>query len=227
MGGMKIKEKSQAILQKLCNDSFMGKYVDNREMPSPFHGSGEIKLIILGQDPTVKDTEARALITTVLNLNKKRALRNYLNGICRELGLELDRNIYATNVVKNFFIDPPTQIKENEQIDVLDIAGMYWLTLLREEIEQFPNASILSLGEPILSLLVTQGSKLIKDYWGYKSTHNKGQHGEFKYIDTAQSIVGRVIFPFPHQPSMFKKFYKNSIGEYTAFMKIKCSSFNC
>ncbi len=76
-----------------------------------------IKLIILGQDPTVKKSSARANINTVLNLDKERGqLFKYLNSVCIELDLDIYKNVYATNYFNKFFIAPPTTIKE---IDIL------------------------------------------------------------------------------------------------------------
>ena len=75
-------------------------------------GHGGIQLVVLGQDPTVKNAEARGRITTVLNLDKPGSLRSYLQRVCAGLGARLDENVYATNVIKNFFTMPPTTVKE-------------------------------------------------------------------------------------------------------------------
>lgn len=108
-----IKRKAELLLEKFISDPKLSRYVDNkRPIPKVFQGSGDIKLIILGQDPTVKDIASRDKIETVLNLDKSGNLRNYLSKICNHLGVSLDENVYATNYLKNFFIKPPTQIKD-------------------------------------------------------------------------------------------------------------------
>jgi hypothetical protein len=97
----------------LKRDERLGQYVDGTlPIPKPYRGSGEIKLIVLGQDPTVKAVQDREAIRTVLNLDRKGSVRTYLAGVCHDLGLQLAENVYATNLYKNFFIRPPTQITE-------------------------------------------------------------------------------------------------------------------
>lgn len=82
----------------------------------PHIGSGDIKLIILGQDPTVRNAAQRAKIKRTLNLDKgKGALRVYVERICASLGLSLD-NVYATNIYKYFYALPPA-----DTFDVLSL----------------------------------------------------------------------------------------------------------
>lgn len=98
-----IARRSQAVLEDLLSAPSVGQYVENRTVPVPFLGEGEIRLIVLGQDPTVKNEKSRAGIRTVLNLDKEGSLKRYLRRICQGLGIGLEENVYATNVVKNFF----------------------------------------------------------------------------------------------------------------------------
>ena len=94
-------------------------------------GGGQIKLVILGQDPTVKNAKSRAAIRTVLNLDKEGSLKRYIEGIARGLGLELARNVYATNLLKPFFLSPPASALDDSQLrDLADI----WTPVLIEEI---------------------------------------------------------------------------------------------
>ena len=48
---------------------------------APMVGEGEIKLVILGQDPTVRNVRQRGKITCTLNLDKGGALRTYMERI--------------------------------------------------------------------------------------------------------------------------------------------------
>ena len=109
-----IEARANSILEQLKRDERLGQYVDRTlPIPKPYHGSGEIKLIVLGQDPTVKALRSRKTIRTVLNLDRKGSVRAYLAGVCNGLGLQLAENVYATNLYKNFFIHPPTQITDS------------------------------------------------------------------------------------------------------------------
>ena len=209
--------KAMAIKGAIASNLDLSRHVDfNLPIPNVYRGKGDIKLIVLGQDPTVKNKSARAAIKTVLNLDKEGNLRSYIIRICNELGLSFEENIYATNYLKNFFIRPPTQFTT---IDVFEAFSPYWLPLLREELEEFPKVPVITLGEPLLSAIVRgNASPHMRDYWGYRSNWNLGERGDFKYLEPADNILNRVIFPFPHQPSRGKLFYSDRFNDYMAFV---------
>lgn len=206
------------ILRCLTSHQSLGEYVDSEYgLPKLHEGSGRIKLIILGQDPTVKNEKSRGLIRTVLNLDKHGRLYVYLSSICNGLGFDLDTNVYATNYFKNFFVRPPTQIKE---INIFQEFEPYWLPLLKEEIEQFPNIPILSLGQPLLRMIVQPGaSGDVRDYWGYTKGWKSGERGIYKYLHPELNKTGRIVFPFPHLPSANKHFYYERFDDYISFTK--------
>jgi uracil-DNA glycosylase len=213
-----IEQRATELLKDLTADPDLRHLVDGAlGIPKAFRGSGEIRLVILGQDPTVKNPRSRATIKTVLNLDRRGSLRNYLAQVCRGLGLDLDQHVYATNYLKNFFTKPPTQIKE---VDVLQEFAPIWLPLLRAELATFPQAPVITLGQPLLAALVSEGaSPLVRDYWGYTPRWKSGETGPFRYLEPGQNHLARVIFPFPHQPSVRKRFYKERLKDYTAFVK--------
>jgi hypothetical protein len=213
-----FEQRATELLKDLTADPDLGHLVDGAlGMPKAFQGSGKIHLVILGQDPTVKDPRSRATIKTVLNLDRRGSLRNYLVQVCHDLGLDLDQNVYATNYLKNFFVKPPTQIKE---IDVFREFAPVWLPLLRTELATFPQVPVIALGQPLLSALVSKdASPLVRDYWGYTPRWKSGETGPFRRLEPDQNHLARVIFPFPHQPSIRKQFYKERLKDYTAFVK--------
>lgn len=187
------------------------------QIPKPFYGTVSIKLIILGQDPTVKNVSGRKDIKTVLNLDKSGALKKYLNYISSSLGLDLEKNVYATNLLKNFFIAPPASIKE---VNIFQLFIPYWLPVLRKELELFPTVPIISLGEPLLQNLVLNGiSKKVREYWGFADYDKTGDESNFKISKLNENILNRVLIPFPHQPSINRKFYKNTLDSYLRFIK--------
>jgi hypothetical protein len=213
-----IQEKANRVLELLQGDKRLGRYVDQSlPIPKPYCGVGKIRLIVLGQDPTVKDAQARQAIKTVLNLDRNRSVRAYLAGVCKELGIDISENVYATNLYKNFFVRPPTQIAE---IDIFQECLGVWLPVLREELDQFEDVPILTLGEPLLGVLVNQGiPNQVKHYWGYTPEWKSGQLLCPHYVKPQDNRLGRLIFPFPHQPSLCKQFYKARMGNYTSFVK--------
>lgn len=177
----------------------------------PFSGDGEIKLIILGQDPTIKNLKTRSKISHTLNLNKKGSLKNYIDNICGYLGIN-PGNIYATNVFKYFYTVPPAETPE-----VLFAHLDENLELLKKEFAQFPDVPVLTLGEPVLQLLAGQNAK-VNVFWDY-NRKTKCSNGNYTCCDAVNNKLGRKFFPFPHQPSIRKEFYKNHLAYYSSFMK--------
>jgi hypothetical protein len=130
-----LQDKSQAILDRLIRTPNIADKIDRRlGIPNPYRPTGRVKLIFLGQDPTVKRAASRQSITLSLNLDKPGALSAYLGKISNLVGLSLPRNIYATNLLKNFFVDPPATYSPEYLSKLAD----YWLPLLKEELSEFP-----------------------------------------------------------------------------------------
>lgn len=213
-----IIEKAERKFEELCQDKNLSKYLDSQyPIPKPYIGKGPIRLIVLGQDPTVKDATARKSINMVLNLDKKKSVWNYLVKICRGIGISLGENVYATNLFKNFFSSPPTQI---EEIDIFTTFLSYWLPLLEEELTQFPHLPVITLGQPVMQTLVNPGvPNLLKIYWGYTTEWKQGKLDPFQFIKSVDNVLGHTIFPFPHLPAINIGFYAQRKPDYIAFMK--------
>lgn len=125
--------------------------------------------------------------------------------------------MYATNLYKNFFIRPPTQITE---IDIFQEFRQAWLEVLMEELQAFPDVPIITLGEPLLTALVTgPASCRVRDYWGYTPAWGRGIRGPFEYVRAGENRLERRFFPFPHQPGLNKPFYRGTLDAYTAFVR--------
>lgn len=197
-----LKKESDAIINQID--------IDLPVIP-PFKGKEEIKLIIIGQDPTVKDVKSRKRINITLNLDKKGKLKTYLDSICKTLDISID-NVYATNVFKYFYSIPPANT-----LEVLFSHLEPNLELLKEELMEFPNIPIITLGEPVLQLLEDEDAK-VRDYWGY-DTKTKKTNGVFKYSSAKDNKLCRDFYPMPHQPSISKEFYMNNLTNYVSFIK--------
>lgn len=212
-----IDQRAINILISLKSDHQLSRFVNERlKIPHVYQGSDKIRLIILGQDPTVKNTASRAMIETVLNLDKHGSLRYYLSHICNSLNLHLE-NVYATNYLKNFFITPPTQIKE---INIFKEFSPFWLPLLKEELAQFPNVPIISLGQPLLqAIIINDASPRVRDYWGYTADWKSSGRCPFLRLEPNKTVFGRAAYPFPHQPSIKKVFYTNRLSDYCIYLR--------
>jgi hypothetical protein len=215
-----IQTRSNIIRDQLRENSTLGKYVDDTlPIPRIYRGTGEIRLIILGQDPTVKNPISRKKVQTVLNLDpmKRGHLWNYLTQVCQYLGLDLCQNVYATNLYKNFFVAPPTQI---EEVDIFADALPFWLPLLEDELAEFSESPVVTLGEPLLSALVKDPSDgKVRDYWGYLPGWKNGESKGYTHLPKAGNCLDRTIFPYPHQPSIQKQFYRDRLISYTTFTR--------
>lgn len=196
----------------------LSQYIDfSLTPPAPFRGPGPIRLIVLGQDPTVQKPDYREKIKITLLLNQPGGLRTYLNKVCQGLGIDLEENIYATNLLKNFFTTPPDTMRKKDPTFFQNAAN-YWIPLLKQEISEFENVPILPLGEPVLNSLTKNPARAqIRHYWGYEGPAQYGQN--FSFIPPSENILSRIIFPFPHIPGLAHKFYRQQMHGYLAFMK--------
>jgi uracil-DNA glycosylase len=214
-----LMRRSEAVVRTLAGDPAVGGYINaGRPLPRPFMGTGEVKLVILGQDPTVERKESRESVTTVLNLDRGSSLRTFLHGtVCKGLGLKLEENVYATNVCKNFFTASPKDVNEP---NLIAVSAPHWLPLLRHELAWFPKATVISLGEPVLSALVSDGfSQDVKAYWGYRHDWQPAGFESFRMVEVGEASIERPFFPFIHQWSQTQKFYTARIGECLAFIR--------
>ena len=210
----KIIEQAREIRDFLKNEhDFQTNPIDVKlPIIKPFIGVSEIKLIIIGQDPTIKNGTERNKIICTLNLDKRNSLYTYIQGICIGLGISIE-NVYATNLFKYFYSIPPAKT-----IDVLEQHLKPNLDLLKKEISKFKDTPIITLGQPVLMLL--SGSKAkVREYWGYESLIKNGIK-RFEFSTAEQNFLKKDFYPFPHQPSIRKEFYKNTLDEYIKFVNL-------
>lgn len=177
----------------------------------PFIGNEEIKLIIVGQDPTIRNVASRKKISCTLNLDKNNSLKTYISSICEKLGITLE-NVYATNLFKYFYTYPPAETPE-----VLRAHLEPNLELLKQELESFKGIPVIILGQPLLQLLCGKQA-LVRNYWGYLKSTGKS-NSNFSYSQVKENKLSRDFFPFPHQPSIGKEFYKNTLEQYCNYLK--------
>ena len=215
-----LMKQSRDVVEVLKADAVIGNYIDDTlPVPRPFVGTGDIRLVIFGQDPTVDEMSTRLKITTVLMLDQKGSnLHRFLAGICTGLGISLDENVYATNVCKNFFTAPPKNVTAT---DLIGLSWPNWRPLLVEELARFPMAAILTLGKPILQVLVRDPAvKDLKHYWGHVGSKAVKEHGEYRLVEIQHSTLGRPFFPFPHITNIrATELYRTHRDNYLSFVR--------
>jgi len=67
----RIVRRAQRIRSRVLTMPGLAEDLEGRltTIPKPFHGAGGIRLLIIGQDPTVQRKESRDDIKVVLNLD--------------------------------------------------------------------------------------------------------------------------------------------------------------
>lgn len=207
------------LRQTLKNDTELSKEIDfTFDFIPPYckaESISDIKLIIIGQDPTIRNTKTRKNIKFTLNLDKQNsAIRRYLEFVCKELEIDLDSQVYATNLYKCFFHIPPA---DNPEILTKHLKP--WLEFLNLELSIFKqNIPIITFGEPLIKQLITSKHKKVRYYWNY--VENTTSNLDFRNVSNSESKLNRSFFPFPHQPSFNRiRFYKKYILNYLNFMR--------
>jgi uracil-DNA glycosylase len=219
-----IEAQAKRIVVDLLRDEKLGEYINpSLDLPKAYRGegSGEIKLVILGQDPTIQIIGDRQKITIVLNLDKSRSVRGYLKGVCMCLGIDLDHNVYATNLFKNFFRAQPMKMRE---IKILDRCFSAWLDLLKQELAEFEgNVPVLTLGQPVLKLLLRKKTEHpLREHWGYMEKWQTANiFGEMRYVNPEDNYLDHALFPFPHVRTWNRGFYHARKNNYVEFVKAR------
>jgi hypothetical protein len=210
MEAEQIRLEMARILAGLRADGDLSQYLGPEEhCPAPYRGPAPIRLVVLGQDPTVRSRTTRARLDTVLDLNRGGNLRAFVGRIAGELRTTLD-SVYATNVVKSFFEVPPTEYEEPR---ILARFAERWMGLLHRELAELPDVPVVTLGEPVLALLATgPAPRRVREYWGH-------QGAEPRALAPEENVLGRRVYPFPHQPSLAGTFYRRSFDKYAAFVR--------
>jgi uracil-DNA glycosylase len=190
-----IKDKVKKIRSSiLSTNDFEENRIDgflDIVLPFGVNRESSAKLILIGQDPTVKNEKTRKRITKTLMLNDKSSnLRKYIEKL---FPLDIDKEVYATNLFKYFYSIPPQQTMK-----VLEAHKDVNIELLKEELNGLPNCPIITLGNPVLRLLSGDNKDTVSNYW------NGGQ--------TYFEFEGRKIYPFPHIMTYQRwELYKNNM----------------
>jgi hypothetical protein len=219
-----IQQRAFAIREACLQDTALAGYIKTdmpraNLIPQPFVGGDDIRLIVVGQDPTVSNPISQRKITTALMLDQHGPLRNYVKGLCLKLGLQLSQ-VYGTNVFKMVLTDTPTRLKK-QGVDVLMLIHQAgdWVGLLADEVARHPDALVISLGQPVLSYLVKDGPVELRHYWGYHKRWKEEPLRESSVIPAPSSTIGRTVAPFPHLNSFNRGFYYKARPDYISFIR--------
>lgn len=214
--GKIIDEKIVQTYSLILSKPHLREFVDTKhDIPRVFRGTGNIRLIVIGQDPTIINKASRKNITSVLGLDKPGKMQRYLYRICEGLGIDPLKELYATNLFKNFFEDPP-----DHDSDVLKKFFDLWFPVLQVEAAQFPKTPIVVLGDHVLNFIAGDGDiRYVRNYWGYHEQWRKGMTEPFKHILPEENLLKENIYPFPRVSSIIKEFYFQRFENYINYIK--------
>ena len=130
---LQIDKKLKATKRMLLKDCVLKNDIDfSNDFILPYskaNAISDVKLIFIGQDPTVRRKESRSDINVTLNLDKENSLKTYLKNVCDILQIDIEREVYATNLYKCFFHFPPA-----DDQTILTRHFKIWNDLLKNEL---------------------------------------------------------------------------------------------
>jgi len=191
---MKINSTNE-ICESLKSHPIYGKiYCDVQNLPAAYSRDGEVKVIILGTDPSnpQKKHFKKAFGLEEENSPYFRMVRKNLD----EIDLSL-KDVYVQNLCKNYF-----KCVTNENPYWSEVAKM-WLPLIKEEFD-----SKFDLKVPVfitagrLYFLLT-GKKEIKGYQ-FKRLYN-----EMIFVKPSENAFNRTLVPFFRHPYYSLKKWKD------------------
>ena len=214
---LQMEKQLKATKKMLLKDCVLKNDIDfNYDFILPFSNAErikDVKLIFIGQDPTVRNRKSREKIKTTLNLDKENSLKKYLKTVCDIMQVDIEKEIYATNLYKCFFNKPPA-----DDQTILTRQFKIWMDLLINELSVLKNTFVVTLGEPLINQLIHTNSKKVKDYWDYTGKTKSGKN--FKCNEPYENYLQRRIYPIAHQPTWNRnKFYKTYLNDYLEYIK--------
>ena len=88
------------------------------------------------------------------------------------------------------------------------------------ELAAFPGATVITLGQPILRVLIRpEHYHDMKSFWGYDGRWSKGIMRPLGMVQANESTIERAFFPVIHQPSVQQPFYAGRFKDYMAFVR--------
>ncbi|MDD4606323.1 MAG: hypothetical protein PHH10_08475 [Dysgonamonadaceae bacterium] len=214
---LQIEKKLNTTKKLLLRDSVLQNDIDfSHDFILPFSKAdktSKIKLVFIGQDPTVRRKESRREINVTLNLDKENSLKTYLKKVCAILEIDLYKEVYATNLYKCFFKFPPA-----DDQTILTRHFKIWMDLLISELSIFENSIFITLGEPLINQLIHSNSKKVNYYWDYIGQTKSGMN--FKCNEPFENYLQKRIYPIAHQPTWNRnEFYKTYLIDYLEYLK--------
>jgi len=187
---LQIEKDLKTTKRLLLKDHVLKNDIDNHDFIIPFSNAEkitDIKLIIIGQDPTIRNQKARKNIKVTLNLDKENSLKAYLKTVCNILEVDIEKEVYATNLYKCFFKIPPA-----DDQTILTRHFKIWIDFLMQELSVFKNSFVITLGEPLINQLIHTNSKKVKYYWDYTGQTKSGLN--FKFSEPHENYLQRCLY---------------------------------
>lgn len=130
---------------EMVQNGFEDIQIEGLKVQPYFKEGNNFKLMLIGQDPTIKENKER--VKTVLMLDQENGqLRRWLKGFFGASKFD-SITIYATNAVKCSFSRRPSELKRGGR-NLLHKCFENCSEYLKTEVKKFSPSLILSFGEP-------------------------------------------------------------------------------
>jgi hypothetical protein len=170
-------------LARLIQSLYPNDYVHASFLPKPHHGSGPIKAIVIGADPTFFQDGINGTVDKVFGLEQpdSQFFRGVLTNL-EQIDLSLD-TIYVQNPVKNYFTTETSQNK------IWSKCASLWLENLKRELDEKFDRSVpmFVTAEIILKVVV------FREY--LKGIKNPDIYHRNIIFSPKQNYFGRKVIP--------------------------------
>lgn len=169
-------------LTDILKTEFADVYVDDDKWPKAYCGSGNIRAIVLGADPSNPSKKRFEYAFGLEDQNSP--YFSLIKGNLNVLGLRLDE-VYVQNVCRNYFTGTTFDLPRKTWLK----AASHWVSYLKQELD-----SQFGLEIPILVTTEIIFEALAPDIHS-KRTPSVGYYRDCTFIEAEQNRLGRKLIP--------------------------------
>ncbi|MFB5066861.1 MAG: hypothetical protein ACE3NC_06745 [Candidatus Wallacebacter cryptica] len=176
-------------LKQILKAEFADLYLDEDKWPKAYCGSGKIRAIVLGADPSNRSDQRFAYAFGLEDHNSQ--YFSLIKANLDVIGVELDE-IFVQNVCRNYFVRETSKLPPRTWLR----AASHWIPYLKEELDSHPQ---LSVDTPVLVTAEIILKALAPDVHTWR-TRNVDYYRNCTFIEPNQNLLERKLIPlYRHQ----------------------------